>query len=651
MKNRSIVHWARVRFVAAICPVGWLLLCMAAAPTRVHAQALSTLYNFCSKTNCTDGADPNAGLVLGSDGYFYGTTYSGGLTSCEGGCGTVFKITPVELYTSPPVPAGLLTTLYSFCGTISGQRDTCTDGAFPAAGLTLGTDGNFYGTTQGGGVFSQFGGTVFKITSDGGLTTLYSFCSEGIVTCNDGSNPEGGLVQASNGYFYGTTYAGGLNGSGTVFWVTAGTEDTIYSFCSQSNCTDGGYPEDALVLGSDGNFYGTTSGVGNNGNYVNGTVFKITPAGVLTTLYSFCSQPNCTDGKSPFAALVQASNGNFYGTTNEGGANGAGTVFKITPAGVLTTLYSFCSKTNCTDGEYPDDGLMQASDGNFYGTTSNGGSGRYGTLFEITPAGALTTLYNFCSKTNCTDGAIPVAGLVQTSNGTFYGTTAEGGVNGRGTIFSFGGENVPSSPTCNGLFYGHYVGDLVVSNGYVCEFTNGGSVSGNINVTGGTLILENASVGGNVQIQGGGSFSLGPSLKIMGNVQIQNLPDGPANVICGATVAGNLQFQNNATAVQIGYPSSCTGSLIGGNLQVTDNGAATWIYNSTITGDLQDQNNTASTALVGNSVGGNLQAQNNTASTQVFNNAVKNDLQCQNNTNITGGGNTARLKQGQCTNF
>jgi uncharacterized repeat protein (TIGR03803 family) len=135
--------------------------------------------------------------------------------------------------------------------------------------------------------------------------------------------------------------------------------------------SDGANPASALLQATDGNLYGTTQSGGANGL---GTVFQITPSGQLTTLYSFCAQSSCTDGESAYAGVVQATNGNFYGTTQLGGANicngaGCGTVFKITPDGVLTTLYSFCSQSGCTDGEYPLAGLIQANDGNFYGTT------------------------------------------------------------------------------------------------------------------------------------------------------------------------------------------------------------------------------------------------------------------------------------------
>src|ERR1035441_6913890 len=264
------------------------------------------------------------------------------------------------------------------------------------------------------------------------LTTLYSFCSQS--RCTDGDGPRAGLVQTTNGDLYGTTAAGGANRlGGTVFKITpGGTLTTLYSFCSQTNCTDGSNSFAGLVQAANGDLYGTTGDGGANGY---GAVFKITPSGTLTTLYNFCSQTNCTDGAGPQAGLVQAANGNLYGTTSSYPFNTGGTIFKITPSGTLTTLYSFCSQSGCTDGEGPRAGLVQATNGDFYGTTDGGGSNNGGTVFKITPSGTLTTLYTFCSQSGCTDGASPNAGLVQDTNGDFYGTTSAGGANGGGTVF------------------------------------------------------------------------------------------------------------------------------------------------------------------------------------------------------------------------
>jgi uncharacterized repeat protein (TIGR03803 family) len=297
--------------------------------------------------------------------------------------------------------------------------------------LVQAPDGNLYGTAEQGGTNGD--GTVFKITPEGTLTTLHNF------NWTDGYSPWG-LVQAASGDFYGTTYGGGAYGSGTVFNVTpSGALTTLYSFCSQSGCTDGERPLAGLVQATNGDFYGTASGGGANGA---GTVFKITPEGTLTTLYSFCAQDSgCPDGAQPLAGLVQATNGDFYGTTSTGGANNSGTVFKITPSGALTTLYSFCSLSGCADGAAPYAGLVQGTDGDFYGTTIAGGtncaaaSSGCGTVFKITPSGALTTLYSFCPQPGCTDGSNPDAGLIQATNGTFYGTTDGGGTS---TACSFG---------------------------------------------------------------------------------------------------------------------------------------------------------------------------------------------------------------------
>lgn len=208
--------------------------------------------------------------------------------------------------------------------------------------------------------------------------------------------------------------------------------DRQISFCTQSSCADGGGPRSALVQATGGNFYGTTAGGGTNcvGSGGCGTVFEITSTGTLSTLYSFCAQggTNCTDGDGPSAGLVRATDGNFYGTTEFGGANclgysgGCGTVFKITPTGTLTTLYSFCAGGGyCNDGAVPIAGLVQATSGNFYGTTASGGANGDGTVFKITPTGTLTTLYSFCAQggSQCTDGGGPVAGLVQATDGNF----------------------------------------------------------------------------------------------------------------------------------------------------------------------------------------------------------------------------------------
>jgi uncharacterized repeat protein (TIGR03803 family) len=392
-----------------------------------------TLVNF----DGTNGWSVYAGLAQGTDGNLYGTTEFGGTNNpseCSTlACGTVYKMTP----------GGTLTTIHSFCA-----EPNCADGWLPSpdGALALGTDGSFYGVTNVGGASASSGpcapsggcGTIFKITPSGAWTPLYNQCSQANCADSNGSNYSG-VVRGADGNLYGTMPVAGATsgplcasgypgaGCGTIFKITPeGAFTTIYNFCSQSNCTDGGSPFTGLVSGTDGNLYGMTSVGGANGA---GTIFKMTLNGKLTTLHSFGSADgNC--GGFICSPMIQASNGNFYGVTLGGGANGAGTFFEITPAGAFTTLYNFCSKTNCADGNNPF-GLVQASDGNFYGATEIGGTDGDGTLFEVTPEGALTTLHNF----DGTNGANP-QNLAQATNGTFYGTTSSGGNSNDGTVFA-----------------------------------------------------------------------------------------------------------------------------------------------------------------------------------------------------------------------
>jgi uncharacterized repeat protein (TIGR03803 family) len=329
--------------------------------------------------------------------------------------------------TAIALPAQTFRSLHSFSGV---------DGATPYDTLVLATDGNLYGTTSSGGANNDSGcvngcGAVFKITPSGSLTLLYSFCSQS--NCTDGDQPYAGLVQGTDGNLYGTTLEGSVSGNGTVFKITtSGTLTTLYSFCLLSNCTDGAFPYAGLTLATDGNFYGATSAGG--GITDAGTVFKITPGGTLTTLYAFCYL-GCTGGYAPVDAPVEGTDGNFYGTTVTGGTYGYGTVFKITPSGTLTTLYNFCAQNDCADGEYPYAGLIQATDGNFYGTTEAGGAGQGGTIFKISASGELTTLYNFCSESGCVDGGNPYSPLIQAKDGNFYGTTYWGGAYSAGAVF------------------------------------------------------------------------------------------------------------------------------------------------------------------------------------------------------------------------
>jgi uncharacterized repeat protein (TIGR03803 family) len=334
------------------------------------------------------------------------------------------------------LPAQTYTSLVDFDGT---------NGEYPSGTLVQGLDSNFYGTTGGGGASGD--GTVFKVTPGGSLTTLYSFCSE--TNCTDGSGPEAGLVLGTDGNFYGTTAQGGTSaacdarftGCGTTFKITpGGLLTTLHVF----EGPDGEAPGGPLVQANDGNFYGTTESGGAKHYY--GEVFRITPDGALTVVYSFCQLAGSADGELPSSGAIQAVDGDLYGTATGGanacenqGGQGCGMVFKLTLGGTLTTLYSF-------PNPYPWDpnGLIQATDGNFYGSTYYGGAcvikEGCGTVFEITPSGTLTNLHTF----EQTDGQWPSGGLAQGTNGYLFGTTSQGGdvsacyEFGCGTVFSLG---------------------------------------------------------------------------------------------------------------------------------------------------------------------------------------------------------------------
>lgn len=435
-----------------------------------------------------------------------------------------------------------------------------TNGANPQyMSLVQGVDGNFYGTTQFGGTGGRGWGTVFKITPAGTLTTLYNFCSS--ANCTDGQEPQAGLILASDGYLYGTTYSGGASGYGTVFKISAaGTLTTLYSFCSQASCADGALPADALVQGADGNFYGTTGYGGANcpTRFPTGcgTAFKITPAGKLTTLYSFCAQANCADGSAPYGGLVQGTNGNFYGTTEQGGSVfNAGTVFQITPAGTLNTLYTFCAEAGCADGANPYDGLMQAANGDFYGTTQQSGANNGGTVFSITAGGTLATLYSF----GIPNGAYPYAGLVKATDGNFYGTTPYSEVHQPicnhlhcGTVFKMTPAGTVTTLhnfvlTDGGLPIG---GLLQATNGKFYGTTEGGGASSNCSDGCGTIFGLSVGLGPFVETNRP-SGKVGSKIIILGN----NLT-GTTSVTFNGTTASLLKV--TASAIETSVPSGAT---------------------------------------------------------------------------------------------
>jgi uncharacterized repeat protein (TIGR03803 family) len=376
------------------------VLCLCLPTIALAVSASAQTYTEIVSFNGNSAAGPKTPLTQGVDGNLYGTTYYGGTGTCfDGagiGCGVVFTIVN-----------GKLGIVYNF------QQSGF---YYPSNSLLLAEDGNFYGTATSGE------GAIFKVTPTGTLSTLYQFTGS-----SAGSRPLGGLIQASDGNFYGTTFYGGAgsafcpSGCGTVFKLTPkGVLSTVYSFCPQNYCPDGEYPAGSLVQGPDGNFYGTTV---SGGLYKDGTIFRVSSQGVFKLLYTF------PQGITPAPGLMLATDGNFYGATYY-------YAYQITRSGVFTELSSLGS------GSIPYS-LIQGNDGNLYGTTLRGGNSNLGVIFEMPTDGASsTTLYNFSGYPS--NGSYPFAGVVQATDGTFYGSTFSGGSSscnfytaGCGTIFSY----------------------------------------------------------------------------------------------------------------------------------------------------------------------------------------------------------------------
>jgi uncharacterized repeat protein (TIGR03803 family) len=440
----------------------------------VSQSTVSPLYSF---LGAGDGSKPLAALVQGSDGDFYGTASEGGTN----GFGSVFKI----------ASGGAFTPLYSFANG--------SDGGNPVASLVQGANGNFFGTSTG----PQSGfGTVFEMTTNGALSTLYTFTGG-----DDGAYPEAALVQAGADNFYGTTSYGGTNNSGAVFNITAsGAFARVMSFIGGA---DGDEPEAPLVQATNGNFYGTTY-LGGTGS--DGVVFEMSVNGALSSLYSFT---NGQDGANPAGGLVQGSDGNLYGTAYTGGVNHDGVLFKMTTQGTLTVLHSL---TNRTEGSHPLGQLMEGTNGNFYGTTYQGGASTEGAIFEMTPGGAVTPVYAF---TGGTDGAYPKAGLVQGIDGNLYGTASLGGTSTCGTVYkiTYGGMLTPlysftngvdgATPECqlalgaDGNFYGTTAAGGSKGYGVIFRISAGGSFTPLYSFTNG---IDGAAPEAGLALGAGGNF-------------------------------------------------------------------------------------------------------------------------------------------------
>jgi uncharacterized repeat protein (TIGR03803 family) len=400
-------------------------------------KLLSVTFTSLASFSVPGGANPQGGVIEDSSGNLFGTTSGGG----SSGDGTVFEIN---------AGSGALTTLVSFNGT---------NGANPEAGVIEDSSGNLFGTTNGGG--SSRDGTVFEIKAGSNdVTTLASFNG------TEGEYPLGGVVEDSSGNLFGTTAWSGSSGQGTVFEIQPGSKavTTLASF----NGTNGSEPTAGVVEDSSGNLFGTTFQGGSSND---GTLFEIKAGtNAVTTLVSF----NATTGANPDAGVVEDSSGNLFGTTDNGGANGDGTVFEIKAgSNAVTTIVSF----NGTNGEYPDAGVVEDSSGNLFGTTGSGGPSDDGTVFEIQAgSGAVTTLASF----NVANGSYPDGGLFEDSGGNLFGTTYEGGPRGEGTVFQIQpGSNAVTTLTYFGNTEGGLpYGDLVEGSNGNLFGTNSSSGSG-----------------------------------------------------------------------------------------------------------------------------------------------------------------------------
>ncbi len=394
----------------------------------------------------SDGGNPNSQLVAAPNGELYGTAGGG-----TGTYGNIYGVTPSNAF-------GVVYNFSAIIGPTDPSTGEPETDEYPG-NLILGPDGNFYGTTEYGGGSAT--GSIFKLTPAGVITTLHSFTALNSENKNsDGCDPYG-VTFGTDGNLYGVAASGGPNGTGTVYKLnSSGNFALLHTFSSENSNggnSDGAGPAAPLTLGSDGNFYGVTATGGTNAS---GAVFKVSPSGVFTILHSFPAfsyQTNFSnsEGAEPNGALTLGSNGNFYGTCGFAGNGGSGSVFEISPSGTFEVLHLFSQLSSSGygngDGAYPDGDLLLASDGNFYGVTYGGGPNTAGTIYRLTPSGTLTNLYSFSfdNGDGNADGENPEAGLTEASDGSLYGTAYQGGASREGTIFKLTvpGLSAPSTST------------------------------------------------------------------------------------------------------------------------------------------------------------------------------------------------------------
>jgi uncharacterized repeat protein (TIGR03803 family) len=455
--NREFRHGFAFLFALAILLLG--------VTSTVFAQVPNLLFSFDPTASGIFGPFPPSVMAQGRDGNLYGAVNSGGANLVGG----IFKVDE----------SGNMATLYDFVRA---------DGQHCNMGLTLGNDGSFYGACYDGGT-SNFG-QLFRITSAGAYTVLYSFTNAG----GDGANPNAPPIQAADGNFYGTTFAGGAHHDGTIYKMTpAGKVTIIHSFLYPN---EGGSPGSALAQGNNGSLYGTTE--------EGGGVFKVTTKGKLTVLHALST----SDGEVPLGALIQGADGKFYGTTTLGGAHGGGTVFRVTAAGKFTVLENFDPTVDGQGDPWVE--LVEASDTNLYGVSFRSGisgESQYGGLFKLTKKGVFSSLYLFDGKI----GANPASALVQHTSGLLYGNAQNNAGFNVGSIYTL---DVGAAPFCSanltsgkvgsvvGILGQGFTGSSVVKfggvaatsvtvdgSGYLTAAVPAGAITGSITVTVGSTTL------------------------------------------------------------------------------------------------------------------------------------------------------------------
>jgi uncharacterized repeat protein (TIGR03803 family) len=434
------------------------------------AGVVSTIYNFCSLTNCEDGSSPGA-LIQGPDGNFYGTTGSGG-TATGSGQGVAYKLTP----------GGVETVLHVFCPTDS---LTCADGEGPVSALALGADGNLYGITTSHGVNGTAiqGGTLFQLTTSGTLTTIYSFCAQ--ASCADGNEPYGAPVQGADGNFYGTTVGGGAKRDGVIYQITpAGVLTVLHSFCVVSGCPDAYDTNNQLFEGPNAVFYGDSF---QGGAYGAGALYSITAAGAFTTLHSFCAAADntCADGNGPAGGVILGSDGNLYGTTTSAGADEDGVAFQATTAGSVNTIYNFASVE--PDAVEPYGPMLQDSNGGFEGTSMGGGTASEGAVYSLvgSPALAPPVQLSFSPSTVSLTGSTTLSWSVSNAFSDSMQQCyafVQGGATGAGTW-----TGVQPGTLVSGIYSGSASITPTAGGAYTYALTCGGVESGfaTLTVTGG----------------------------------------------------------------------------------------------------------------------------------------------------------------------